>query len=107
MTRFMARDSACATFGCLEMARAPRRIGARKGFVRVNNNVAQDWIVWVISDGTEPTITRMGLQYDPIRDVLAGSVETPASETGKVIVVVAPVAPATAESAIYRVWAAQ
>jgi immune inhibitor A len=77
------------------------------GFVRVNNNVAQDWIVWVISDGTEPTITRMGLTYDPIRDVLAGSVETPASETGKVIVVVAPVAPATAESAIYRVWAAQ
>ena len=77
------------------------------GFVRVNNRVAQDWIVWVISDGTEPTITRMGLKYDPIRDVLAGSVETPASETGKVIVVVAPVAPATAESAIYRVWATQ
>ena len=77
------------------------------GFVRVNNRVAQDWIVWVISDGTEPTISRMGLKYDPIRDVLAGSVETPASETGKVIVVVAPVAPATAESAIYRVWSTQ
>ena len=75
------------------------------GFVLVNNRVRQEWIVWLITDGPQPTVTRMALQYDASRDTYVGSAQPLASAEGRTIVVVAPVAPATIESGRYRVWA--
>ena len=75
------------------------------GFVLVNNRVRQDWIVWLITDGPQPTVTRMALQYDASRDAYVGSAQPPVSAEGRTVVAVAPVAPATIEPGRYRVWA--
>ena len=75
------------------------------GFVLVNNRVRQEWIVWLITDGPQPTVTRLELQHDSRRDAYVGSAQLPVSAEGRTIVAVAPVAPATIEPGRYRVWA--
>ena len=75
------------------------------GFVLVNNRVRQEWIVWLITDVPQPTVTRMALQYDASRDAYVGSAQPPASAEGRTVVAVAPIAPATIEPGRYRVWA--
>lgn len=73
------------------------------GFVRVNNQVRQDWIVWVIRDGAQPTATRMELAWDAEAQRYAGHAPLPAATDGeRLVVAVAPVAPATLERAHYR-----
>ena len=75
------------------------------GFVLVNNRVRQDWIVWVIEDSAEPSATRMELGWDADSQQYAGSVvHSPVADGGRLVVAVAPVAPATMERARYRVW---
>ena len=73
------------------------------GFVSVNNRVRQDWIVWVLSDGLESPATRMTLQWDAENDHYVGAVPASSSD-GRLVVAVAPMAPATMESAEYRLW---
>ncbi len=76
------------------------------GFVLVNNRVQQDWIVWVIEDGAEPAAARMELEWDADSQQYAGHVvHQPVADGGRLVVAVAPVAPATMERARYRVWA--
>ena len=76
------------------------------GFVLINNRVRQDWIVWVIEDGAEPVATRMELEWDADSQRYAGHVvRPPVADGGRLVVSVAPVAPATMERARYRVWA--
>ena len=75
------------------------------GFVLVNNRVRQEWIVWLITDGPQPTVTRMALHHDASRDAYVGSAQPPVSAEGRTVVAVAPVAPATIEPGRYRVWA--
>ena len=76
------------------------------GFVRINNRVQQEWIVWVIGDDAEPTAVRMPLRWDPGREKYVGGIETPPADgDGRVVLAVSPVAPATMERARYRVWA--
>ena len=75
-----------------------------EGFVSVNNRVQQDWIVWVLGDGPEPTATRMSLQRDPENDAYAGSIPMAIAPSQRLVVAVAPTAPATMEEAQYRLW---
>ena len=76
------------------------------GFAMVNNRVQQDWTVWVIEDGTEPAATLMELEWDAASQQYAGHVaHAPVADGGRLVVAVAPVAPATMERAMYRVWA--
>ena len=76
------------------------------GFVRINNRVLQEWIVWVISDDADPTAMRMPLRWDSEREKYVGRVGTQAaSGDGRVVLAISPVAPATMERARYRVWA--
>ncbi len=76
------------------------------GFVRINNRVLQEWIVWVISDDAEPTATRMRLRWDPEQQKYVGRIGTEAADgDGRVVLAISPVAPATMERARYRVWA--
>ena len=75
------------------------------GFVLVNNRVRQEWIVWLITDGPQPTVTRMALHHDASRHAYVGSAQPPVSAEGRTVVAVAPVAPATIEPGRYRVWA--
>ena len=76
------------------------------GFVRINNRVHQEWIVWVISDEAEPTAVRMPLHWDPGREKYVGEAVAPAVDTnGRVVLAISPAAPATMERARYRVWA--
>jgi len=76
------------------------------GFVRINNRVLQEWIVWVISDNAEPTAVRMPLRRDPEREKYVGRIGTQAADgDGRVVIAISPVAPATMERARYRVWA--
>ena len=44
------------------------------GFVRANNQVRQDWIVWVIVDGPENSSSRMNLTWDAESERVVGSV---------------------------------
>ena len=74
------------------------------GFVWVNNRVRQDWIVWVLGDGPESPATRMTLQWDAETDRYVGSVPALTSSDDRLVVAVAPMAPATMESAEYRLW---
>ena len=74
------------------------------GFVLVNNRVRQDWIVWVLGDGPESPATRMTLQWDAENDRYVGAVPAPTSSDERLVVAVAPMAPATMESAEYRPW---
>ena len=74
------------------------------GFVSVNNRVRQDWIVWVIVDGPEPSATRMELTWDPELDRRAGSMPVGSLSGGRLVVAVAPTAPATMEHGTYRLW---
>ena len=76
------------------------------GFVLVNNRVRQDWIVWVIVDGPEPSATRMELARDSERGRRVGSVPVASLSGGRLVVAVAPVAPATMTEAEYRLWVA-
>ena len=48
------------------------------GFVRINNRVQQEWIVWVIGDDVEPTAERMPLRWDPVQEKYVGRMGTPA-----------------------------
>ena len=76
------------------------------GFVRINNRVHQEWVVWVIRDDVEATAERMPLRWDSDREKYVGEAVAPAVDTnGRVVLAVAPVAPATMERARYRVWA--
>ena len=74
------------------------------GFVLVNNRVRQDWIVWVIVEGSEPLALRMDLTRNPAEDLLIGSVPLEGMSDRRVVVAVAPVAPATMQPGVYRVW---
>ena len=74
------------------------------GFVLVNNRVQQEWIVWVLGDGPEPSATRMTLRRDAERDTYAGSVRVAIAPGQRLVVAVAPTAPATMEEAQYRLW---
>ena len=76
------------------------------GFVLINNRVWQDWIVWVIADGPEPSAARMTLRWDAEGERYTGSAPVPAmGGDGRVVVAVAPSAPATMQPGRYRVWA--
>ena len=76
------------------------------GFVRINNRVRQEWIVWVISDDAEPTAARMPLRWDPEQEKYVGEALTHAADgDGRVVLAISPAAPATIERARYRVWA--
>ena len=74
------------------------------GFVSVNNRVRQGWIVWVLSDAPESPATRMTLQWDAENDHYFGSVPVRTSSDDRLVVAVAPLAPATMEAAEYRLW---
>ena len=74
------------------------------GFVLVNNRVRQDWIVWALGDGPEPSATRMTLRRLPERDAYVGSVRVATAPGQRLIIAVAPLAPATMEEAEYRLW---
>lgn len=75
------------------------------GFVLINNRVRQDWIVWVIEDGAEWSATRMELEWDAdIKQYVGHIVHSPVADGGRLVVAVAPAAPATMEWAWYRVW---
>ena len=75
------------------------------GFVPVNNRVRQDWIVWVIEDSAEPSATRMELEWAAdIQQYVGHVVHPPVADGGRLVVAVAPAAPATMERARYRVW---
>ena len=77
------------------------------GFVLVNNRVRQDWIVWVMSDGPQPSAARLPLRWDAGQQRYTGSMPAPApGNGGSVVVAVSPVAPATMQPGRYRVWAA-
>ena len=74
------------------------------GFVPVNNRVRQDWIVWVMVDGPEPSATRMELAWDAELDKRVGAVPIGSLSGGRLVVAVAPTAPATMEPGTYRMW---
>ena len=74
------------------------------GFVPVNNRVRQDWIVWVLTDAPESPATRITLRWDAENDRYIGSVPVQTSSDDRLVVAVAPLAPATMESAEYRLW---
>ena len=74
------------------------------GFVPVNNRVQQDWIVWVLGDGPEPSATRMTLRRDAERDTYVGSARVAVAPGQRLVVAVAPTAPATMEEGQYRLW---
>lgn len=85
--------------------RAPNR-WEPDGFVRINNRVQQEWIVWVIRDDAEPTAARMPLRWDSDRDKYVGeALVRGVDANGRVILAISPAAPATMERARYRVWA--
>ena len=76
------------------------------GFALVNNRVRQEWLVWLIGDGAQPTATRLALEWDPVAGRYAGAAPAPASgAAGRVVIAVAPAAPATLQPGRYRVWA--
>ena len=76
------------------------------GFVEVNNRVRQDWIVWVIRDVAQPEAIPMQLEWDADNQRYAGHVvQRPVGDGGRLVVAVSPVAPATMQTARYRVWA--
>ena len=78
------------------------------GFVLVNNRVRQDWMVWLIGDGPHPTATRLPLDWDAGEQRYTGMAAAPAiGDGGRVVIAVAPAAPATMEAGRYRVWAVQ
>lgn len=74
------------------------------GFALVNNRVQQDWIVWVLGDGPEPSATRMTLRRDAEHDTYVGSMRVAVAPGQRLVVAVAPTAPATMEEAQYRLW---
>ena len=74
------------------------------GFALVNNRVRQDWIVWALGDGPEPWAKRITLQRDAERDTYVGSIRVAVAPGQKLVVAVAPTAPATMEEAEYRLW---
>ena len=91
--------------GCVSLAKArATRLshGRQMGFVKVTNQVQQDWIVWVLNDAKEPTATRMELRRDAENDLVVGSVSPVSRSPGRLVVAVAPTAPATMEEAGYR-----
>ncbi len=77
---------------------------APDGFVLVNNQVRQDWIVWVILDGSENPAHRMDLTWDAERDRLVGSLAVEVVSGDRLVIAVAPAAPATMQPGSYRVW---
>ena len=79
---------------------------AADGFVRVNNQVFQEWIVQVIIEGNSPSVAWLPLQYDAGVEQWRGTVAIDAGAGDTVTVAIAPVAPATKESAAYEVWVA-
>ena len=74
------------------------------GFALVNNRVQQDWIVWVIAEGREPSATRVALELDAESDRFMGSMPVDVAADERLVVAVAPIAPATMEEAEYRLW---
>ena len=78
------------------------------GFVLVNNRVRQDWIVWVIGDGPRPSATRLELEWDAQAQRYTGAATAPeVGDGGRIVVAVAPAAPATMQPGRYRVWTAR
>lgn len=75
------------------------------GFVRVNNRVRQDWIVWVIVEGSDKLAQRMNLTWDAELERIVGSVQVEDLSDARLVVAVAPTAPATMQPGSYRVWA--
>ena len=77
------------------------------GFVPVNNRVRQDWLVWVLAEGSETSAVRMQLEWDTERSRRVGSATAPDTSGGRLVLAVAPLAPATMEPGEYRVWVDQ
>ena len=78
------------------------------GFVLINNQVRQDWMVWLIGDGPHPTATRLPLDWDAGEQRYTGMAAAPAiDDDGRVVIAVAPAAPATMEPGQYRLWATE
>ena len=75
-----------------------------QGFVRVNNLVRQDWVVWILTDSDGGEAERMVLEHDANADTFNGTWSRPAAATGDLIIAVAPLAPATMELGQYQVW---
>ena len=74
------------------------------GFALVNNRVRQDWIVWVIAEGRESSATRVALELDAESDRFMGSLPVDVAADERLVVAVAPIAPATMEKGDYRLW---
>ena len=74
------------------------------GFVPVNNRVQQDWIVWLLADGAQPSAQRMPLTWDAASGEHVGSLPVPAGTWERLVVAVAATAPATMEPGEYRLW---
>ena len=79
-----------------------------EGFVLVNNQVRQDWIVWLIIDGEYPTPSRLPLIWDAEEQRYTATVpkRVPSFAT-RFVIAVSPTAPATLQPARYRVWAVE
>ena len=75
------------------------------GFVRANNQVRQDWIVWVIVDGSDKMAQQINLTWDAESERIVGSVPVENLSDARLVVAVAPTAPATMQPGSYRVWA--
>ena len=74
------------------------------GFVLVNNRVRQDWIVWVIVEGSNPSAERVPLTWDESGQRWTGTMPAPDVGDGRLVIAVSAVAPATMESGEYRLW---
>ncbi len=74
------------------------------GFVLINNRVRQDWIVWVVADGSNPSAERLSLDWDEREQRWVGSMPAPPVDDGRLVIAVSAVAPATMESGEYRLW---
>ena len=75
------------------------------GFVLINNRVRQDWMVWRIVEGPYPTATPLPLDWDAEEQRYTGMAYAPAiGDAGRVVIAVAPAAPATMEPGRYRIW---
>lgn len=103
---FCVRELALSSAGNAAAVPIPVGDWAADGFVRVNNRVFQEWLVWVIVEGERPALAWMDLQHDLDADVWRGTVEIAAGAGDTVTVAIAPLAPATKEAASYEVWVA-
>ena len=112
---YVTDDAIHATGACLhDMSVSWDAAGANAdewqpdGFVLVNNRVRQDWIAWLIIDGAQPAASRLELRWDAEKQRYTGIIPLPAvGDDTRVVVAVAPTAPATMQPGRYQVWAVE